>query len=439
MKRALAFVLSTAMAAGLFAGCGSAQPSGSSAPAAGSTAGSEAGSGEKTEVVFWTSMSGGMGETVDEIVKNYNESQDKVHVTVEFQGNYYDMAAKLQTAVTSGEIPHVAQLEMGRTKMFADYGILQDMTDLAKESGLDTSAFYEGLMTSCDWGEGLYALPFNRSTPMFYYNKDMFKEVGLDPETPPETWQDLQEYAEKLSIADKRWGFEMPIDAWFYEAFIMQSGGNILNEDETDIAFNNEKGTAPLKLWKDMIHNGWMKTPPGKEYNSYEAARSDFSAGITGMIVTSSGDLNTLTSSCDFDLGTAFLPKNDRFGVPTGGANVVMLAGHEEDAAATMDFLKYLTSPDVAGFWSTKTGYVPSSAAAAESQVYKDFLASNANAGTALAQMEFTDIPRPVNENYPQIHAEIMMTEIQRCIEDDGYTPEQAVQAISDQTKKLLG
>ena len=71
---------------------------------------------------------------------------------------------------------------MGRTKMFADYGVLQDMTELVEEAGLDTSMFFEGLMSSCDWGEGLYALPFNRSTPMFYYNKDMFEEVGLDPE-----------------------------------------------------------------------------------------------------------------------------------------------------------------------------------------------------------------------------------------------------------------
>lgn len=230
----------------------------------------------------------------------------------------------------------------------------------------------------------------------------------------------------------------MPIDAWFYEAFIMQSDGRILNEDETDIGFNNETGTAPLELWKTMIQEGSMKAPPGKEYNSYEAARSDFAAGITGMIVTSSGDLGTLTSSCDFEIGTCFLPKNTRFGVPTGGANVVMLAGHDEDAAATMDFLKYLTSPDVAAYWSTQTGYVPSSPAAAETETYQTFINENDNARTALEQMEYTDIPRPINEDYPQIHSEIMMTEIQRCIEEPDYTPEQAVQAISDQTKALL-
>lgn len=430
MKRALSILLATLMSVSL-AACGSSD-------SADSGAGPEA-SGEKTEVVFWSSMSGVMGEAQDEMIKNYNASQGAVNVTVEFQGNYYDMAAKLQAAVTSGETPHVAQLEMGRTKMFADYGILQDMTELAKTAGLDTGIFYKGLMPSCDYGQGLYALPFNRSTPMFYYNKDLFEEVGLDPNDPPETWDELREYAKKISIPDTRWGFEMPIDAWFYEAFIMQSDGSILNEDESDIGFQNESGTKPLALWKDMIAEGSMKAPPGKEYNSYEAARSDFAAGINGMIITSSGDLGTLTNSCDFQVGTALLPKNTRFGVPTGGANVVMLTGHEQDAAATMDFLKYLTSPDVAGFWSSKTGYVPSSEAASESAVYQEFIKANDNAKTSLEQMQYTDIPRPINENYPQIHSEIMMTEIQRCIERADYTPEQAVAAISEQTKALLG
>lgn len=444
MKKKGTLIMSALLASSLLAGCGGAKNE-TAAPANGTAQQSqtqkeaEAAGGDATEVVFWTSMSGGMGEAVDKIVSDYNASQDKVHVTVEFQGNYYDMAAKLQTAVTSGEMPHVAQLEMGRTKMFADYGVLQDMTDLAKEAGLDASMFYDGLMSCCDWGEGLYALPFNRSTPMFYYNKDMFKEVGLDPETPPKNWDELKEYAAKLSIPDERWGYEMPIDAWFYEAFIMQSDGRILNEDETDIGFNDVTGIEPLGMWKSMISEGIMKAPPGKEYNSYEAARSDFAAGITAMIVTSSGDLGTLTNSCDFEIGTCFLPANKRFGVPTGGANVVMMAGRDEDTDATMDFLKYLTSPEVAAYWSTKTGYVPSSKAASETSVYQEFIAANDNAKTALEQMQYTDIPRPINENYPQIHAEIMMTEIQRCIEEASYTPEAAVAAISEQTKALLG
>jgi len=443
MKKRAALIAGMLMVSLLAVGCGSKEPAQENvttkAVTADDTAATAESNGNATEVIFWSSMSSNMGETLDTIVGDYNKSQDAVHVTVEFQGNYYDMAAKLQTAVTSGGSPHIAQLEMGRTKMFADYGVLQDMTGYAEAAGLDKNIFYDGLMDCCDWGDGLYALPFNRSTPMFYYNKNMFEEVGLDPLDPPETWDELKAYAEKLSIPDERWGYEMPIDAWFYEAFVMQSDGRILNEDETDIGFNNDAGIQPLYLWKNMINDGIMKAPPGKEYNSYEAARSDFAAGITGMIVCSSGDLGTLKGTCDFEIGTCFLPKNTRFGVPTGGANVVMMAGHDKDAAATMDFLTYLTSPAVAAFWSTKTGYIPSSKAASETDIYQAFVNENDNAKTALAQLEYTDIPRPINKDYPQIHAEIIMTEIQRCIEEPDYTPEAAVQAMSDLTKALLG
>lgn len=395
--------------------------------------------GGVTEVVFWSAMSGVNNEAQQKIIDDYNASQNKVHVSAVFQGSYYDMIAKVTAAVAGGETPHLAQIEMASIKMLADYGILTDMTQLAKNAGLDTNAFYPGLMSSCDWGEGLYAMPFNRSTPMFYYNKDMFKEAGLDPDQGPRNWTELRDFARKLSIRDQRWGYEQPIDAWFYEAFLMQSGAQILNAGQTDIAYNNEAGTRPLALWKAMIAEGSMKAPPGKEYNSWEAARSDFAAGIAGMIVCSAGDMGSLKASCKFEIGTCFLPANTRYGAPTGGANLVMLTGHEQDGPGVMDFLKYLTSPEPAAYWSMRTGYVCTSPAAAQTGTFQDYVAANPNAKTVLDQLEkYTDIPRPINARYPQIHSEIEMTEIQRCIENPNVTPEMAVQAISDQVRTLL-
>lgn len=397
------------------------------------------GTGGVTEVVFWSAMSGLLGEAQQKIIDDYNASQNKVHVTAVFQGSYYDMIAKITAAVAGGETPHLAQIEMASIKMLADYGTLTDMTQLARRAELDTGAFYPGLMSSCDWGEGLYAVPFNRSTPMFYYNKDMFREAGLDPNQGPKNWTELRDFARKLSITDRRWGYEQPIDAWFYEAFIMQSGGQILNAGHTDIGYNNEAGTKPLALWKAMIAEGSMKAPPGKEYNSWEAARSDFAAGIAGMIMSSAGDLGGLKAACKFEIGTCFLPANTRYGAPTGGANLVMLAGHERDGEAVMDFLKYLTSPEPAAYWAMRTGYVCISPAAAQTRTFQDYVAANPNARTVLEQLEkYTDIPRPVNARYPQIHNEIEMTEIQRCIEQPNVTPEMTVQAISDQVRTLL-
>ena len=107
-----------------------------------------------------------------------------------------------------------------------------------------------------------------------------YEEEGLED---PTTWDELHETAKKLSIPDTRWGFEVPIDQWFYCCFVNQSGGSLMNEDNTVLTVNNEAGAAPLHWMREMIEDGSMKAPPGSEYNGYEAARSDFAKGITTM------------------------------------------------------------------------------------------------------------------------------------------------------------
>ena len=395
-----------------------------------------AASAEPTEIVFWTALSGNYDAVIQQIVADFNASQDQWKVVAEYQGNYYDIAAKLQAALLDGSEPDIVQMECSRTPLFSDYGSFAELTDLMASVGVNAKEyFFEGLMVDCDWGTGLYALPFNRSTPMFYYNKTLFDQEGL---TPPTTWDELHETAKKLSIPDTRWGFEVPIDQWFYCCFVNESGGSLMNPEKTVLTVNNEAGAASLHWMREMIADGSMKAPPGSEYNGYEAARSDFAKGITTMIITSTGDLGTLTSTCDFEVGTAFLPGNPGYGVVTGGANVCVLADHDDKAAGVAEFLKYLTSPDVAGAWAVATGYVPTSQAAADSAVYQQFLAEKPAGRTALLQMEYAG-NQPVIPQWSEIGAEIITAEMQKCIENADYTPEMACQSMVDQVAVLLG
>ncbi|BFH41362.1 extracellular solute-binding protein [Paenibacillus dendritiformis] len=116
------------------------------------------------------------------------------------------------------------------------------------------------------WKDELYAIPFNRSTPLLYVNKGLLKESGLNPEGP-KTWAELEEFARKLTKRKGgktvRYGFSTPIDIWFYEALVFQSGGSILTEDNKQLALLNEAGKAPLEFWSRMIKEGIMKNPPG--------------------------------------------------------------------------------------------------------------------------------------------------------------------------------
>lgn len=392
-------------------------------------------SAEPTEITFWTALSGNLGESVTKIVNDFNASQDQWKIVAEYQGSYYDIAAKLQTAVVAGEEPDIVQCECTRVCMFAGYGIFEELSDAAAAYGMDVSSLYAGFMADCDWGEGLYGVPFNRSTPMFYYNKTLFDEKGL---TAPTTWDELHQTALALSEDGKVWGFEVPVDYWFWQCFILQSGGVLMNADNTDIGFNNETGWAALDLLRSMVDDGSMKAPPGAEFNAWEAARSDLAAGITTMIITSSGDLRTLMNKCEFEVGTAYLPANKQFGVVTGGANIAVLAGHEDKMEGIISFLKYVISPETAGWWAANTGYVPTSQAASETAVYQEYLNTYKAGTTALAQMQYAT-NQPTIPQWPEIGAEFMMDEMQRCVEDRAYTPAMATQTVSDSTKRLLG
>lgn len=393
-------------------------------------------SAEPTEIVFWTALSGNYNDVIQGICADFNASQDQWKVVAEYQGNYYDIAAKLQASLLDGSEPDIVQMECSRTPLFSDYGSFAELTDMLAAVGLDAKEyFYDGFLADCDWGEGLYALPFNRSTPMFYYNKTLFDENGL---TPPTTWEELHETAKKLSIDGERWGFEVPIDQWFFCCFVLESGGSLMNADKTQLTVNNEAGAASLHWMREMIEDGSMKAPPGSEYNGYEAARSDLAAGITTMIISSSGDLGTLRKTCDFEVGTAFLPGNPNYGVVTGGANVCVLAGHDEKATGVAEFLKYLTSADVAGQWAVSTGYVPTSEAAATSDVYQTYLNEVPAGTTALKQMEYAG-NQPVIPQWAEIGATIITTEMQKCIENSAYTPEMACQSMCDLVTTLLG
>ncbi len=391
---------------------------------------------EPTEIVFWTALSGAYNDVIQGICADFNASQDQWKVVAEYQGNYYDIAAKLQASLLDGSEPDIVQMECSRTPLFSDYGSFAELTDLMASVGLDAKEyFYDGFLADCDWGEGLYALPFNRSTPMFYYNKTLFDEYGL---TAPTTWDELHETAKKLSIEGERWGFEVPIDQWFYCCFVLEAGGQLMNEEKTQLTVNNEAGTASLNWMREMIEDGSMKAPPGSEYNGYEAARSDLAAGITTMIISSSGDLGTLRKTCNFEVGTAFLPGNPDYGVVTGGANVCVLAGHDDKAQGVAEFLKYLTSPDVAGQWAVSTGYVPTSEAAANSDVYQTYLNEVPAGTTALKQMAYAG-NQPVIPQWAEIGATIITTEMQKCIGDSAYTPEMACQSMCDLVATLLG
>ncbi|WP_320128926.1 ABC transporter substrate-binding protein [uncultured Sphaerochaeta sp.] len=388
-------------------------------------------------IQFWHSMGSKRGELMQQIVADFNASQSDIIVESTYQGSYYDIGAKLQAAVASGSAPSVAQMEIGRIGMYALADKLVDLKPFFTEDKEDVNDLIGGLMNYSYYNNKLISLPCARSTPAMYYNKALFKAAGLDPSKGPETWDDLENYAAKLT-KNGVYGFSVPIDSWYYLSMVMAAGGDIFNKEGNNIGFNNVSGTKPLTFWLDMIKKGYMLVPAGQDYNSSEACRSAFTAGKTAIIMQSSGSYSELVKNSPFEVGVCFMPKDVRFAVPPGGANLIMLTGNPTLEAAAWTFLKYMTNAENSARWSIGTGYFPTRYSAIENSAFKEYLSSNKEAQTLIDQLKYADYPSPFQPEYAEVKDVIINNEIQKCILQSEYTPEMAVKSMYTRTAELF-
>ncbi|NGP44883.1 ABC transporter substrate-binding protein [Bacillaceae bacterium SIJ1] len=423
----------------VLAACGSSAGSESqSSSSEGSTnEGSGEASDEKVEITYWYAWGDKIQENNQNLVKQFNESQDRIHVNAEYQGSYADLHAKTQAAFAAGNAPEVTQNEIASVGVFAKNGMTEKLTPFAEnDEDINMDDFIEGLMGNSYVNGDLYALPYLRSTPILYLNATLLEENGLDP-TGPKTWEEFEAYAKALTVKDERVGITMPISIWFYEAFIAQSGGQMMNEDATEVTFHEEPGVEALAFWNQMNDAGYMKIPTGDE--SGDQALQDFANGRSGMYFSSTADLSKLIDIADeqgFELNTTFMPANDDYGVPTGGANLVMTAGlDEEKQKAAWEFIKWMTAEEQTIYASQYTGYLPSRTSAVDSEEMKSFYEEIPQYRVAVDQLEFAR-PRPMHEAYPEISKELADQMMRTVLED--LSPEEALNAAAESAASLL-
>ncbi|MBA3872130.1 MAG: extracellular solute-binding protein, partial [Anaerolineae bacterium] len=201
------------------------------------------------EVKFYypTAVGGPLTQIFDGYVDQFNKANPDVKVVATYAGGYDDISAAVQTEIQGkGEGPDVAVMLAADLPTFIDNGYivpLQDFIDKMDNGKAYSDDFFPAFMgNSIDADGKIWAIPFQRSTPILYYNKDQFREVGLDPNTPPKTTQDLVDYAKKLTKADgSRWGIEIPSDGfpyWLFQGFAIGNGQNVIGSSFNEVFFN---------------------------------------------------------------------------------------------------------------------------------------------------------------------------------------------------------
>jgi len=429
------------------AGCGSDDDStesstaGSSSPAAGAATSS---SDRTVTITYWGSFSGGLGEQEKAMVERFNASQQGVNVNYQFQGSYEETAQKLTAALASNTAPDLALLSDVWWFKFYLAGALAPLNQLFDEVKVDTKDYEPSLFNEGVRKGTSHWVPFARSTPLFYYNKDMFKAAGL-PEKAPETWDELVQMAPRLmSQGGAKSAFAHPgaasYIAWVFQGVIRQFGGRY-SDDQFNIMIDQASGLEAGNFYRQSIVDGWATAP--------QDIVVDFTTGQAATTIASTGSLAGVTKDATFNFGTAFLPRKKEFNVCTGGAGLAILnRASDEKKLAAMKYMAFVTSPEQTATWAQNTGYMPVRVSAVQSTAMQDYFKENPNFKTAVEQLpkaQAQDAARVFIPNGDQIIGKgLEEIVINRKEAKDAFAPvastlKAEARPIQDQVKRVEG
>jgi sn-glycerol 3-phosphate transport system substrate-binding protein len=330
------------------------------------------------EIQWWHSMTGALGDRVNDIANGFNASQKDYKVVPVYKGTYPESMTAAIAAFRAGNAPHILQVfEVGTATMMAAKGAIKPVYLMMKEAKepfdpknyLSTVAGYYS-----DSKGNMLSLPFNSSTTLFYVNKDAFKKAGLDPEKAPKTWAEFAVAAAKLKASGQEcvyttgwpsWVHIENFSAWHNLPIATLSNG--MDGLGTEFKFNSPNHVAHIQMLGDYAKKGWF-TYSGRT-NQGEAR---FFSGECAMLTSSSGALANIRKNAKFDFSVNFLPYHHTIeGAPQnsiiGGATLWVMSGKKPDEyKGVTKFFTYLSSPQVQADWHQQTGYVPITYAAFE-------------------------------------------------------------------------
>ncbi|MEI6876091.1 MAG: ABC transporter substrate-binding protein [Spirochaetota bacterium] len=357
-----------------------------------------AGAQGKESATFWRALGGHNGEVTAQMIDMFEKAYPNIDIKDTFTGDYYETQSKVMAAIAAGSPPAMAQIMDESIAMFANADLLEDLTPYAKgtkgDYKIDTNDFIKGFMWYSQPKGKLVALPWNKSTPLVYYNKDMFKAAGVPEPNPGWTWAEFQAAAEKLTIKKDGvttvYGCEIPVDEWFWEALMWGNGGDFFNADMTKTLVNQPRAVEVTQWWVDMTNKGIMKAPPGKDYDAWDAARVDFISNKTAIIFASTGNLAGFKDTVNF--GTAFMPRGKKgFATPYGGAHLVIFKGAPAaEKNAAWKFIAWLTDKNQTAYFAKNTGYMPVRTSAMSSPDMQAQLKANPPLAIAVKQLDYS-------------------------------------------------
>ena len=407
-KKIISVILAGTMMMGTLAGCGGNKTTETENKTEGKTeetqqtAGTEefsmadASEVDGTEISFWHSMGGVNGQAIDTLVKKFNdENEYGITVKAQYQGEYDDSLNKLKSAQIGNMGADLVQVYEIGSRFMIESGWITPMQQMIDADSYDLSQIEPNLAAYYTIDNQLYSMPFNSSTPIMYYNKEMFEKAGITE--IPDSLEGIEAVGEKLlNEGGAGQVISLGIYGWFFEQFIGKQGleyannGNGRTEAATAVAFDSNGAAANiLTAWKSLYDKGYAPNV-GK---GGDAGLADFSAGKSAITLGSTASLKQILQDVNgkFEVGTAYFPKvksTDEGGVSIGGASLWALNNNDaKKTRATWEFVKFLISPESQAYWNAQTGYFPVTTAAQEEPVFKENVEKYPQFQTAIDQL----------------------------------------------------
>lgn len=388
----------------------------------------------KTTVTFWHVYSENFGyPVIKEMVDAFNAEHDDIYVDEVYNPDMYPgLMRNLQAEVASGNYPSIVMIGYNYLEYFASNFDYEDLTDWQYLQ----DNFLPNILTLAQTGGKQIGVPYCISAPILYYNADLFTEAGLDPDKPPQTWQEVREYAKQIKDKTGNYGFYMQeyADNWAVQGLLEGNGAKMLTDGKA--TFATPEAAEAYQLLADMV-----LVDESALHIAADEGIAAFSAGNVGMLLGTSAKIGTTASAASFDLrGVRFPSFGDQpIRVPAGGNFLPIMAKDKAEREAAKEFIKFIMQPEWLAKWSENTGYLP------PRQEASDALQKKLTDGTVaqLWKVAFSELDGIYSwASYPGdigTFAEQLLADTRDTILAGEKTPMEALQDAEDQLNEKLG
>ena len=354
----------------------------------------------QTEISWWHAMTGANAEVVQKIADDFNASQSDYKVVPAFKGTYPETLNAGIAAFRAGQAPDIIQVfDVGTGVMMAAEGAVKPVAEVLQDAGMtfDKSQYLPGIVAYYSKPDGtMLSFPYNSSSPITYINKDIFEKAGLDPNTPPKTWNEVWEMAKTIKASGAApcgytstwltWIHLENFAAWNDAAYATQENG-LQPGGVPELQINAPLYVNHFQAMADLAKDGTFK------YGGRTSeAKQIFLAGECGIMTESSGGLGDIVKS-GMNYGIGQLPyDSDAPGAPQntipGGASLWVMGGKSDETyKGIAAFFSYISQTDVQEYLHQTSGYLPVTMAAYEATKESGFYDQNPGRETPITQM----------------------------------------------------